>query len=177
MFTLAMIAAVGKNLELGAKNELLWHLPIDFKWFIRQTKFKPIIMGSNTMLSLAQPLKNRSNYVVTSKDAVLDGFIKCNSLDEALNLASNEINMKVKLNTWNEDVKKEIMIIGGAKIYEQCLPICNKLYLTKVYAEFPAADVFFPKYLEVEWQLIFSEKHFEDKEHQYDFEFLIYEKK
>ena len=59
---ISAIAAVGKGLELGAGNDLLWHLPDDFSWFVQHTRGKPVIMGRKTMQSLGKPLKNRLNY-------------------------------------------------------------------------------------------------------------------
>ena len=70
-----IIAAIGNKNELGANNDLLWHLPIDFKWFIANTKGKPVLMGRKTMESLGKPLKNRLN-IVLSRHSIetIEGF-------------------------------------------------------------------------------------------------------
>ena len=78
-----MIAAVGENLELGAGNALLWHLPDDFSWFIKHTKGKALIMGRKTMESLGKPLKNRTNIVLTSQSEVLPGFEIASNWEQA----------------------------------------------------------------------------------------------
>ncbi|MFN6049117.1 MAG: dihydrofolate reductase, partial [Bacteroidota bacterium] len=94
---ISMIAAVGENLELGASNELLWHLPDDFAWFIKHTKGKPVIMGRKTMESLGKPLKGRTNIVLTSRDEVLPGFEPAKDWEIAINLANIAIEQKQAL--------------------------------------------------------------------------------
>jgi len=86
---LALIAAIGRNRELGAGNELLWHLPKDFSWFIKHTKNKPVIMGRKTMESLGKPLKNRLNIVLTRSSEVMEGFVKVGTWDEAFAVAND----------------------------------------------------------------------------------------
>ena len=159
-----MIAAIGTNSELGSGNELLWHLPDDFKWFVSNTKGKPIIMGRKTMESLGKPLKNRTNIVLSrSENELPEGFVKVSSLDQAFNLEDAQV--------------PEVMIIGGAQIYEQALPFANRLIITHVDAQFPQADAYFPKINFHEWSLIFEETHSKDENHAYDFRFCIYERK
>ncbi len=87
----SIIAALGVNLELGANNALLWHLPDDFSWFIQHTKGKPLIMGRKTMESLGKPLKNRTNIVLTSALSVLPGFEIAKNWDAALDMAKASI--------------------------------------------------------------------------------------
>lgn len=89
-----MIAAVGENLELGAGNELLWHLPDDFAWFIKHTKGKPVIMGRKTMESLGKPLKGRTNIVLTSQSSVSPGFQRAENWEQALSQATKAIEQK-----------------------------------------------------------------------------------
>jgi dihydrofolate reductase len=159
-----IIAAIGNNLELGANNDLLWHLPVDFKWFISNTKGKPVIMGRKTMESLGKPLKNRLNIVISRNQIETnEGFHLVHSLDEGIQLAS-------------ENSPEEIMIIGGAQIYNQFIDSCDKLIITHVNARFENADTFFPEINKAQWKCIFSEDHFKDDTHLYDFTFCIYEK-
>lgn len=159
-----IIAAIGNNLELGANNDLLWHLPVDFKWFISNTKGKPVIMGRKTMESLGKPLKNRLNIVISrSQIETIEGFHLVHSLDDAISLAS-------------ENATEELMIIGGAQIYSQLIDSCDRLIITHVHADFNNADTFFPQISNLKWKCIFSEEHFKDETHSYDFTFCIYEK-
>lgn len=161
---ISIIAAIGNNFELGANNDLLWHLPIDFKWFIQNTKGKPVLMGRKTMESLGKPLKNRMNFVLSKSDLnLVDGFHLVHDIPAAIKMVE-------------DSGFNELMIIGGAQIYDQTLNICDQLILTHVNGNFPNADTFFPKVNLEEWNCVFSEKHDADEQHQYAFDFCIYEK-
>jgi len=154
---------VGEHLELGAKNELLWHLPDDFKWFVNKTKGHPIVMGRKTMESLGKPLKNRLNIVIgRNPDAILPGFEYAKSLPKALEMAQ-------------QTSADEIYVIGGGQIYSQAIDLANRLYITRVHATFPQADTFFPA-IDQSWQVVFQELHPIDELHKFSFEFLIFEK-
>ena len=159
-----IIAAIGNKNELGANNDLLWHLPIDFKWFIANTKGKPVLMGRKTMESLGKPLKNRLN-IVLSRHSIetIEGFHLVHLLEDGLNLAS-------------QNSTDEIMVIGGAQIYNQFIDSCDKLLITHVHGNFENADTFFPEINKSQWKCIFTEDHFKDENHLYDFTFCIYEK-
>ncbi len=161
---ISIIAAIGEKNELGANNDLLWHLPIDFKWFIQNTKGKPVLMGRKTMESLGKPLKNRMNIVLSrSENPLEDGFHLVHTIDEAFKLVDSSQNT-------------ELMIIGGAQIYEQTISFCDRLILTHVKAEFENADTFFPKIDMNHWNCIFTEEHKADEQHAFDYIFCIYEK-
>lgn len=173
-----MIAAVGENLELGAGNELLWHLPDDFAWFIKHTRGKPVIMGRKTMESLGKPLKGRTNIVLTSREFVMPGFQRAENWEQALAQATEAIEQKRAAQSISGDaealpVAEEIMIIGGGEIYKQALGFSNRLYLTFVKGSFDQADTFFPKWMMTEWQEGFREPHEVDERHSYSFEFVI----
>ncbi|MFM1792638.1 MAG: hypothetical protein RLZZ252_992 [Bacteroidota bacterium] len=177
---LALIAAVGKNRELGAGNELLWHLPKDFSWFIRHTKNKPVIMGRKTMESLGKPLKNRLNIVLTRSSEVMDGFVKANSWEEALEVANTWIQNREKLEITSAAdgysvISEEIMIIGGGEIYNQAIDRVDRMYITEVDAEFPNADTYFPANSN-SWKPVYSEAVMADEKHAYDFRFVVYER-
>lgn len=176
---ISMIAAVGENLELGAANALLWHLPDDFSWFIKHTKGKPLIMGRKTMESLGKPLKNRINIVLTSQTEVLHGFELASNWEQALEMAEKALELKwTTLLEMGEPLpeEKEIMIIGGGEIYKQVLPFANRIYLTQVKAKFSYADTFFPVWDHALWSESFHETHEVDDRHQYAFDFKILKK-
>lgn len=159
-----MIAAIGNNLELGANNELLWHLPDDFKWFVQRTKGHPVIMGRKTMESLGKPLKNRRNIVITRQDNLaFEGFDIVNSMDRALEIAAQS------------EGSDEIFIIGGGEIYKQSIENADRLYITKVLADFPEATAFFPV-IPDHWNVIYYEHRDMDENHKYPFDFMILEK-
>jgi dihydrofolate reductase len=160
---ISAIAAIGKNRELGAGNELLWHLPDDFAWFVKHTKGHPVIMGRKTMESLGKPLKNRKNIVISrNAQLIYPGFEHANSLEEAISLSKTEIT-------------DEIFIIGGGEIYTASLKILDRLYITEVNAAFAHADTFFPEY-GTAWTEIFREHHTADEKHEYAFDFVILER-
>ena len=161
---ISMIVAVGLKNEIGRNNELMWHLPDDFKWFVQHTKHKTVVMGRNTMLSLGNPLKNRRNIVLSSKNNnILEGFEYFSDLESVIDSVQKESN--------------ELMIIGGAQLYSYALSLATKIYITRVNATFSDADTFFPELDSSDWDLIFSELHDQDERHNYNFEFQILERK
>ena len=138
MKNVTIIAAIGKNRELGRKNELIWHLPDDLKFFKENTIGKPVVMGLNTLRSLPRKLKDRQYIVLTNEDVELDKeIILVKSMDELL----DEIKRR----------EEEVMIIGGASIYKQMIDYADKMLLTEVDAECLDADVYFPDFNKEEW--------------------------
>lgn len=132
MDNISMIACVGKNLELGKNNDLIWHLPNDLKYFRKTTSGKTVIMGRRTFDSLPGILPKRRNIVLQMKDEdKIDGVEIFNDIESILEAVKNE---------------EEAFIIGGASIYKQFLKYANKLYLTEVDKECIDADVYFPKF-------------------------------
>lgn len=127
----SIIAAVGKNRELGKKGDLIFHLKDDMKFFRETTSGHKIVMGRKTWESLPSKLPNRTNIVVTSRD--LDGP------DEIMHDIDEFI-------TSNKGTDEEIFVIGGGKIYEAFLPFASKIYLTEVDAEDKEADTYFPEF-------------------------------
>ena len=159
---ITLIAAAAENNALGKDNDLLWHLPEDFKRFKQITSGHYIIMGRKTFESFPKPLPNRTHIIITrQKEYLADGCLVVHSLEEALEISPQN---------------EEVFIIGGAQIYKQALPFADKIDLTRVHIELEA-DAFFPEFNTSEWNLVFSEKHFKDEKHQYDFTFETYLKK
>jgi len=159
----SMIVATGQKNEIGRNNQLMWHLPDDFKWFIRHTKHKTVVMGRNTMNSLGKPLKNRRNIVLSSSnEGIIDGFEHFVSLSHVLEILRDE---------------EEVMIIGGAQLYNSALPLSNRIYLTRVDALFDDADTYFPNLNVDDWEVSYRELHGIDETHLYSFEFQILERR
>lgn len=128
---ISIIAAVGKNLELGKDNDLIWHLKSDLKNFKELTMGKKIVMGTNTYKSLPKKLEGREYVILSSSLDNIDGAIIYHDFKELLKF----------LNSLDE----EVMIIGGASIYKLFLPYADNLYLTEIDAE-AIADVYFPEF-------------------------------
>lgn len=156
-----IIVAAAENNAIGKDNKMLWHLPDDFKYFKKNTVGHSIIMGRKTFDSIGKPLPDRRNIVVTrNQNWVSDEVDVANSLDEVLTYCRDE---------------REIFIIGGANIYEQTLPLAQKVLLTRVHTNIEA-DSFFPELPQAQWKLTHQEYHPKDDKHAYDFTFEVWEK-
>lgn len=156
------------NRVIGKDNGLIWHLPNDLKFFKTKTMGKPMIMGRNTFESIGKPLPGRTNIVVTrSQTYSPDGVVVTHSLDEALSLARN---------TAANDNVDEIMIIGGAQIYEQSLNMADRLYLTQVHATLEG-DAFFPEFDINDWREIEREDFTASDKNPFDYSFIVFDRK
>ncbi len=132
MKNISIIACIGKNLELGQNNDLIWHLPNDLKYFKNVTSGKTVIMGRRTFDSLPGVLPKRRNIVLQlPNESKIDSVEIFNDIPSILEAVKDE---------------DEAFIIGGASIYRQFLEYANKLYLTEVNEKCPDAEVFFPKF-------------------------------
>ncbi|HZH86550.1 MAG TPA: dihydrofolate reductase [Brumimicrobium sp.] len=160
---ITMIAAAGENNEIGRNNDLLWHLPDDFKRFKKITSHHFIIMGRKTFESFPKPLPNRTHIVITrDRSYGKQGANVVYSLEEALEKAKST---------------KEIFIIGGGEIYSAALKFADKIELTRVHSTFKDADTFFPEFSKDEWELIFEERHEKDERHKYSFTYETWVRK
>lgn len=158
---ITLIAAVGENNAIGKNNQLLWHLPNDFKRFKQITTNHFIIMGRKTFESFPKPLPNRTHIVISrQKNYAPNGCIVVSNLEKAIEICPKN---------------EEVFIIGGGEIYNQSIIIADKLDITKVYHSFDG-DVFFPEIDLKIWKLtatIFNNK---DEKHQYDYSFQVFER-
>ncbi len=154
---LSMIAGMGHNRVIGIGNQLPWHLPADLAWFKKTTMGKPIIMGRKTHESIGKPLPGRQNIIISTNTALhLSGCDVVHSPEAAIDLVQGE---------------PEVMVIGGALIYELFLPYADRLYLTQVDAEVDG-DAFFPDYTaQATWKIVFKEDHLADERNAYDYSF------
>lgn len=157
-----IIAAVASNLALGYRNKLLYWLPDDMKRFKQLTTGHTILMGRKTFESLPKgALPNRRNVVISNTVDILTGCDVYHSIEEAIKSCGNN---------------EEVYVIGGATIYEQTLPIADRLCLTEVNDTPDNADVFFPEYRN-NWEEIWSEEHDIDEKHSQRFRFVDYKRK
>ena len=165
---IAMIAAMSVNRVIGVDNDLPWRLSSDLKYFKATTMGKPMIMGRKTYESVGKPLPGRPNIVISRSWQAPEGVYHATSLDDAIALAESLIREQ-KLET------DEIMITGGAQIYQLALPLADKLYITEVDCDV-SGDALFPAIDKTLWQETNREKHQADEKNQYDFSFVVYEK-
>jgi len=158
-----LIAAAGQNNELGKDNDLLWHLPDDFKRFKALTTGHHIVMGRKTFESFPKPLPNRTHVIITRSEtySAPEGCIVVNSLKKAIDTCPEN---------------ETIYIIGGGEIYKQSIAIADCIELTRVHENFEA-DTFFPEIDRKEWEIVHSEFHDKDEKHQYSFTFETYKRK
>lgn len=138
---ISLVAAMAHNRVIGKDNSMPWHIPSELKYFKKITLGKPIVMGRRTFESLGRPLPGRKNIVLSRQENISPSqegqVLWVNNVDQAL-AAAGEVD--------------EVMVIGGGKIYENFLPRCDRLYLTKIDLNV-AGDTHFPDYLaESKWQ-------------------------
>lgn len=156
---ISIIAAVAKNRAIGFQNKLIYWLPNDLKRFKALTTGHTIIMGRNTFLSLPKgALPNRRNIVLSRSAKVFEGCDVYASLEEALQHCAQD---------------EDIYIIGGASVYEQALPLADRLCLTEIDDSPKEADTFFPAYAE-DWKESAREDHDIDEKHAYRYSFVDY---
>lgn len=162
MKQISIIVAIAQNHAIGKDNDLLWHISNDFKWFKDKTRGHQVIMGQRTLESLPNgPLQKRSNVVITDQKALtFEGCETVYSIEEAIEKCS--------------DIE-ESFIIGGGSIYKQFLEHANRFYLTRVHKDFDA-DTFFEVDFS-EWKEVYREDITDDPQNDFDYSFLIYERK
>ena len=156
---ISIIVAVARNRAIGRNNQLLWHIPEDFRWFKKHTAGHSVVMGRKTWLSLpVKPLPGRKNVVLTEDPGdCFEGAFCVGSVEEAVNLM---------------DTDKENFIIGGGMVYRQFLPFTQKVYLTIVDRDFEG-DVWFPELDTNQWTESWREEHLREEP---GYTFLILER-
>ena len=157
---ISIIAAVAENRAIGYQNKLLYWLPDDLKRFKSLTTGNTIIMGRNTFESLPKgALPNRRNIVLSHTVTELPGCEVFASLDEALSHCPET---------------EDVYIIGGSSVYNQAMPLADRLCLTEIHDTPAEADAFFPDYSS--WHEVWHEDHEKDERHHQTFRFVDYEK-
>ena len=138
---ISLIAALDEKKGIGKNGKLPWHISEDLKHFKELTKGHTVIMGRKTFESIGKALPGRKNIIITSDRNYASKALDCaiaSSVDDAIE--------KAKSFEGNE-----IFVIGGAEIYQQFLPMTEKIYLTLVHQECEG-DAFFPKFNLAEWE-------------------------
>lgn len=153
---ISIITAMDENRLIGKENGLPWHLPADLQFFKKMTLGKPIVMGRKTFESIGRPLPGRKNIVLTrNPDYIENGCEVVTSLDEAVSVAG--------------DVE-ELVIIGGANLYQQTLPVADRLYVTQIHGKFEG-DAWFPEVDNSQWTEVWREDHQADEKNSVDYSF------
>lgn len=159
---ISLIVAMTPDRVIGLNNQLPWHLPADLKHFKQVTWGKPLIMGRKTYQSIGRPLPGRQNIVVsTSKEHFDAGVDVAVDLEQALQ----------KSNTADE-----VMIIGGATLYNAFLPKADRLYITWVECSVNG-DTYFPAFNLDTWQCLERRAYKADTKNPFDYCFELYQRK
>ncbi len=158
------IVAKAKDNVIGKDNDIPWYLPTDLKYFKKTTLNHHIIMGRKCFQSIGKPLPKRTNIIVTRNPFyIVSNCYIASSVEEALEIAY-------------DNGEEEAIIIGGGEIYKLTQKLWDKLYITEVHAEIEG-DIFFPKIDTKKWVKVSEESHQKDAKHEFDYSFLVYEKK
>jgi dihydrofolate reductase len=163
---ITLIAAAAENNALGKNNEMIWHLPDDFKRFKKLTSGHFIIMGRKTYESLDGPLPNRTHIIITRQENYAEKVdanccIVVDSIEDAIAKSASE---------------DETFVIGGGEIYKLALPLADKIELTRVHGTFEA-DAYFPEIDENKWNLVSEDYHPKDEKHNFDFTYQTFMKR
>lgn len=158
---ISLIVAMDKQRLIGRQNQLPWRLPADLKYFKNVTLGKPVLMGRKTYESLGKPLPGRQNIIIThNTNFIAEGCEIAHSLEAAFDLCKDA---------------DEIMVIGGAQLYQAALPYAQRLYITWVHGDFKG-DTFFPAWSPDEWNEISRESHDIDDKNLFPYTFVILER-
>lgn len=127
---ITIVAAHGRNREIGVKNRLPWHIPSEFRHFKQLTVGHTVLMGSKTAISICGALPKRQCLVLTHQDtSPIPGFEVVHSLEEAIAKTSGD----------------QLIIAGGQSVYELAMPYTDDMYISYIAKDYPEADAFFPE--------------------------------
>ena len=163
---LSHIVAASENHAIGIKNELLWHIPEDLKFFKEKTMGSIIIMGRLTYESVGQPLPRRTTIVVTrnlEKNQYPESVYVCKTISEAIQLGKKQGEIQGL---------DEIFIVGGGQIYSQSLDLVDRVYLTRIHVNLEG-DTFYPEIPPTQFKLVSEKK---SKYKDYEFSFLKFDR-
>ena len=169
MLPLVLIAAVARSGAIGIDNRLPWRLKSDLQHFRALTMGKPVVMGRKTFDSIGRPLAGRHLVVVSGSGSLSPqpGVEVLRTLDEALALSE-----RLALSR----SAPEIMVAGGAAIYQQTIGRASRLELTEVELE-PSADAWFPDIDRAVWRETQREVRPPGMEDDAGFSFVTFERR
>lgn len=158
----SIIVAMSENRVIGRDGDLPWRLPDDLKRFKALTMGHHMLMGRRTYESIGRPLPGRTTIVLTrDPEWRAEGVLRAHSLEAALKLAAPPESTE----------SSGPFIVGGGELYQQALPLVNRMYLTLVHATVEG-DAYFPDFDRGDWETIAEERHEADDRHEYAFSFI-----
>jgi dihydrofolate reductase len=159
---LELVLAVAENDVIGRGNQLPWHLPADLRHFKSLTLGKPVLMGRRTYESIGKALPGRTNIVLSRSAEFAPGdCVVAKTLADARIAAG---------------LQPALMVIGGAEIYRQCLPVASRIHLTLVHARIEDGDTVFAGWRGREWHESSRERHEPDDKNAYAYSFITLER-
>lgn len=161
-----MIAAVADNGVIGSEGELSWHLPADLEFFYRQIEGAFLLTGRKSLESgQGQDIFNGRPYVVVTRQEgyTARGGQVAHSIKEAIAIAEKQ-------------PQDKLCVLGGAAIYEQCMPLVDELIITEIHTRPEDGDAFFPEIDTSVWREFTREDHQADAENPHDYSFVYYRK-
>jgi dihydrofolate reductase len=162
---LSVLAAMAQNRIIGNNNAIPWRLPHDLKHFKELTMGHPIIMGRKTHDSIGRLLPGRTSIIITRQpDYEVPGALVVNSIGEALSICSQTRSEEGE----HLDQVNECFVIGGADIFQQMLPLCDRIYMTEIHRDFEG-DAYFPEFDRNDWREVSHEEHVDDNGLEYHF--------
>jgi dihydrofolate reductase len=160
----SLIAAAARNRTIGVGNALPWEMPADMRYFMATTRGHHVIMGRTSFEDIGKPLADRTNIIVSRQTAYhAEGAFVANNLDAALRLAEKR-------------GEKEAFIIGGEKIFTEGIAKADKIYLTRIDADFDG-DKHFPYIDSKLWQEVQRTDYAADAENPYPYSFTVFERR
>jgi dihydrofolate reductase len=165
---IAFAVAVAENGVIGAGGDLPWRLPTDLKRFRKTTMGKPIIMGRKTYVSIGKPLDGRDNIVVTrDRSFSAPGVHVAAGIAEAIALGRQ---LAVQRGTG------EVVVIGGAEIFQATLAVADRVYLTLVRG-CPPGDTYLATFDPAAWAETAREPMPQGADDQYPADFIVLDRK
>jgi len=159
---LELVLAVAENDVIGRGNQLPWHLPADLRHFKSLTLGKPVLMGRRTYESIGKALPGRTNIVLSrSAEFAPSDCVVVKTLADARIAAG---------------MQPALMVIGGAEIYRQCLPVASRIHLTLIHARIEDGDTVFAGWRGSEWDESSRERHEPDAKNAYAYSFITLER-
>ncbi len=158
---ISLIVALATNHCIGLNNQLPWRQSADLQHFKTTTMGKPILMGRKTYESIGRPLPGRHNIIITRNTHYhVEGCDIQHSLEAAIAACQDQ---------------DEIMITGGGQLFEQAMPLVERMYLTWIHTNIDG-DAFFPSWQAEQWQEVSRQSYNADEKNQFDYSFVVLER-
>jgi dihydrofolate reductase len=158
---LELVVAASDNDVIGRGNRLPWHLPADLRHFKSLTVGKAVLMGRKTYESIGKALPQRTNVVMSRSAQFAPGdCVVVRAVQDACAIAGSD----------------PLMVIGGAEIYRQCLPLASRIHLTQVHVSIEDGDTFFGEWRTQPWREVARERFERDAKNAYAYSFVTLER-